>query len=126
MDGHQVLTLGQHVTATPVFQAAAREILAKRGAGGPVVSQFNGLGQNGLGQRHPELFGASATLLVGAGIMTLTSIYIFRHVGDEKNGFWKTMGYIGGIAGFAGSLVLFLSSIGVTAAAFPFLAPQPK
>lgn len=119
MDGLQVLSLGQNFTATPIFQAAARDILAKRGAGGPETSYFGD-----LGQRHPEAFVGTGILLVGAAAMALTSIYIFRHVNDEKDGFWKVMGYVGGIGGFSGALILLLSAVGVTAAAFPFTQPK--
>lgn len=107
--------LDETVVPTAAFQKAAKEILATYGGGGVVNPNLQDLSE---GPRAAG-FMAGGVLVLGAAISALVTVYIFRHVNDEKNAFWKTMGYVGGISGALSTLSLLVGSIGAATVNLP-------
>ena len=112
--------LDEMVVPTPAFQKAAKEILATYGGGGVVNPNLQGLGD---GPRAAG-FMAGGVLILGAAISALVTVYIFRHVNDEKNTFWRTIGYVGGISGALSTLTLLVGSATASVINLP-AAQQP-
>jgi hypothetical protein len=102
------------IIPTDAFQAAARDILSTYGSGGPIKSV------QGLGEAGPDgrALLAGGITLGGATIATLVSIYIFRHVKDEKNTFWKVVGYGGGIMGMLSAFSFLFGTVGIAVNSF--------
>ena len=109
-----LLGLDEVVMPAAAFQTAARDILKTYGGGGPVNPY--GLGDYPGGG---AVIVAGGVFLTGAAISTLVGIYIFRHVKDEKNTFWKVIGYGGGILSFFSALGLVFTSVAAVTAALP-------
>jgi hypothetical protein len=108
------------IIPTDAFQAAARDILSTYGSGGPIKS-VQGLGEAGPTERA---IAAGGITLTGAALSTLVSIYIFRHVKDEKNTFWKVVGYGGGILGMFSAISFLFGTIGVVVHSFGARQPE--
>lgn len=98
--------LDQVVVPTAAFQKMARDILATHGQGrvlDPALSDAE------TPARTAALV-ASGALVVGAAISSVVAVFIFRHLRDEKDTFWKVVGYTGGISGILAALTLVMSS----------------
>ena len=100
---------------TSAFQKAAQNILATYGGGRVINPDLQGLSDG------PQAAGvmAGGALLVAAGISGLVTVYIFRHVKDEKETFWKVVGWVGGISGVLSALTLLMSSVGAATVNLP-------
>lgn len=106
--------LDQVVIPTPAFQKAAKEILATYGGGGivnPALSDTD--------PTKAALAVGGSVLLLGAVFSTLTGVYMFRHTKDEKNTFWKVVGFAGGTSAMLAAITLLLSSVAAGATALP-------
>lgn len=101
---------------TSAFQKAAQNILATYGGGRVINPDLQDLSE---GPGTAAGFMAGGGLLVAAGISGLVTVYIFRHVKDEKETFWKVVGWVGGISGVLSAITLFLSSVGAATSVLP-------
>lgn len=103
---------------TSAFQKAAQNILATYGGGrviNPDLQDFS----DAAGPGTTAGVMAGGALLVAAGISGLVTVYIFRHVKDEKETFWKVVGWVGGISGVLSALTLLMSSVGAATVNLP-------
>jgi drug/metabolite transporter (DMT)-like permease len=109
--------LDQVVTPTAAFQKAAKEILATYGGGRVINPDLSDMSDEG--PRQFAGFMAGGALIFGAALSGLITVYIFRHVNDEKNTFWKVIGYVGGISGALSALTLLMSSVAAATISLP-------
>lgn len=112
---------------TSAFQKAAKDILATYGTGRVINPALQGFSD---APKPPPVAGALAGggLVVAAALSGLVAVYIFRHVNDEKQTFWKVIGYVGGISGVLSALTLLMSSVAAVTVSLPATTtptPQP-
>lgn len=107
--------LDQVVVPTAAFQKAAKEILATYGGGGVVNPALSG----DTDPTKTALAVGGSVLLLGAVFSTLTGVYMFRHTKDEKNTFWKIVGFAGGTSAMLAAITLLLGSVASGATALP-------
>jgi drug/metabolite transporter (DMT)-like permease len=105
--------LDQTVVPTAAFQKAAKEILATYGGGGVI--------NPALSDAPPKaaFVVAGGALLLGSAFAALSGVYMFRHTKDEKNTFWKVVGYAGGVSSMLAAITLLLSSVASAVTALP-------